>query len=165
MDNARQLLQTLFFEPKRYDLGNVGRYKLNKKLALKRRIVGTQTIDRVVDPATGEVLAEAGTNIDKRMAERLDQAGVIRLSVRLRDGSVVRVVSNGQPPADQKTISRQDIVASINYLITLFKGLGTVDDIDHLGNRRLRSVGELLQNTGRSWRWGARVSRLADARR
>jgi DNA-directed RNA polymerase subunit beta len=146
VDNARQLLESLFFEPKRYDLANVGRYKLNKKLALKRRVVGTATVDRVVDPATGEILAEANTPIDKKLADRFDAAGVARLDVKLRDGALIRVVSNGQPPISEKTVTREDIVASINYLITLFRGLGAIDDIDHLGNRRLRSVGELLQN-------------------
>src|SRR5690606_32630428 len=96
-DNARQLLETLFFEPKRYDLMHVGRYRLNKKLALKRRIVGTSTVDRVVHPETGEVLAEAGVQIDKRLAEKIDAAGIDALTVRLRDGGLVRVVSNGQP--------------------------------------------------------------------
>ena len=146
VDNARQLLEALFFEPKRYDLMNVGRYRLNKKLALRRRIVGTSTVDRVVHPETGEVLAEAGTQIDKRLAEKIDAAGIDALTVRLRDGSTVRVVSNGQPDIKTKIITRQDIVAIVNYMITLAKGLGSVDDIDHLGNRRVRSVGELLQN-------------------
>jgi DNA-directed RNA polymerase subunit beta len=146
VDNARQLLESLFFEPKRYDLGNVGRYKLNKKLALKRRVVGTTLVDRVVDPNTGEIIAEAGIQIDKKLADRMDAIGVTRVTVKMRDGTVVRVVSNGQPPMTQKTITKGDIIAAINYAVTLFKGLGNVDDIDHLGNRRLRSVGELLQN-------------------
>ncbi|HEY8346877.1 MAG TPA: DNA-directed RNA polymerase subunit beta [Symbiobacteriaceae bacterium] len=146
VDNARQLLDSLFFEPKRYDLAAVGRYKLNKKLALKRRIVNTMTAERVVDPNTGEVIAEAGVQIDKKLAERIDAAGVNRLRVKLRDGSTVLVVSNGQPPTTEKTITREDIVAVLNYMVCLSKGLGSVDDIDHLGNRRLRSVGELLQN-------------------
>ncbi|MFO7173909.1 MAG: DNA-directed RNA polymerase subunit beta, partial [Bacillota bacterium] len=146
VDNARQLLESLFFEPKRYDLAPVGRYKLNKKLAIRRRIVGALTADRVVDPQTGEVLAEADTLIDRKLAERIEAAGIHRLTVRLRDGSVLRVVDNGLPPIEQKTITRDDIVAILNYLCTLAKGLGSIDDIDHLGNRRLRSVGELLQN-------------------
>ncbi len=145
-DNARQLLETLFFEPKRYDLMHVGRYRLNKKLALKRRIVGTFTVDRVVHPETGEVLAEAGVQIDKKLAERIDEAGLSALTVRLRDGGLVRVVTNGKPDIKVKTIVREDIVAIINYMVSLFKGLGSIDDIDHLGNRRVRSVGELLQN-------------------
>ncbi|BDG62211.1 DNA-directed RNA polymerase subunit beta [Caldinitratiruptor microaerophilus] len=146
VDNARQLLDSLFFEPKRYDLAPVGRYKLNKKLALRRRIAGTNAAERVVDPATGEVLAEPGQPIDRKLAERIEQAGIGRITVQLKDGSTVRVVSNGQPPITQKTITREDIVAIVNYMCTLAKGLGSVDDIDHLGNRRLRSVGELLQN-------------------
>lgn len=146
VDNARQLLQSLFFEPKRYDLASVGRYKLNKKLALKRRISNTTAFDRVVSPETGEILCEAGDFIERRLAERIEAAGVSSLSVKTRDGSIVRVVSNGQPGVDIKTVTREDIVAAISYVICLFKGLGRVDDIDHLGNRRLRSVGELLQN-------------------
>jgi DNA-directed RNA polymerase subunit beta len=146
VDNARQLLETYFFEPKRYDLGNVGRYKLNKKLALRRRIAGTYTVDRVVAPETGEVLAESGVLITKELAAKFEAAGIYKLDVKTRDGAVVRVVSNGNPPMTEKTVTKQDIVASFNYLICLFKGLGDVDDIDHLGNRRLRSVGELLQN-------------------
>jgi DNA-directed RNA polymerase subunit beta len=146
VDNARQLLESLFFESKRYDLASVGRYKLNKKLAAKRRVVGTVTVDRVVDPNTGEIIVDAGVTIDKKMADRIDSAGAQRITVKLRDGSVVRVVSNGQPPVNQKTVTKEDIVAAINYMVTLYKGLGVVDDIDHLGNRRLRSVGELLQN-------------------
>jgi len=146
VDNARQLLESLFFEPKRYDLAPVGRYKLNKKLALKRRIVNTITAERVVDPNTGEIIAEADTPIDKKLAERIDATGLSRLRVKLRDGTVLLVVSNGQPPMTEKTVTREDIIAVINYMCTLAKGLGSVDDIDHLGNRRVRSVGELLQN-------------------
>ncbi|HLO03657.1 MAG TPA: DNA-directed RNA polymerase subunit beta [Symbiobacteriaceae bacterium] len=146
VDNARQLLNSLFFEPKRYDLGNVGRYKLNKKLALRRRAVGAVTVDRVVDPATGEILADAGTPIDKALAQRFDAAGVTAITVKLKDGSVLKLVGNGQPPATQKTVTREDIIAALNYMVTLHKGLGRVDDIDHLGNRRVRSVGELLTN-------------------
>ncbi len=146
VDNARQLLQTLFFEPKRYDLASVGRYKLNKKLALKRRILNTNAAVRVVHPETGEIICEAGDFIDRKLAEKIEAAGISRLDVRLRDGGTVRVVSNGLPAVDFKTITKEDIVATISYIVCLFKGLGRVDDIDHLGNRRLRSVGELLQN-------------------
>ncbi|MCL5677497.1 MAG: DNA-directed RNA polymerase subunit beta, partial [Firmicutes bacterium] len=146
VDNARQLLETLFFEPKRYDLASVGRYKLNKKLALRRRLLGCSSVEQVVDPETGEILAAAGQAIDRRLAERIELAGVHELVVKTKDGNVLKVVSNQQQPVSMKTITREDIVAAVNYLLTLSKGLGSFDDIDHLGNRRLRSVGELLQN-------------------
>lgn len=145
VESARTLLETLFFEPRRYDLAPVGRYKLNKKLGIKRRIAGTTAAKRVVTPG-GEVLAEEGSHIDRALAEKIEASGITRLRVRLKDGSTVKVISNGAPPLEVKTIVREDVVACVNYLITLFKGLGNVDDIDHLGNRRLRSVGELLQN-------------------
>ena len=146
VDNARQLLETLFFEPKRYDLASVGRYKLNKKLALRRRLPGCAPVEQVVDPETGEILCEAGQTIDRRLAERIESAGISELVVRTKDGNVLKLISNQQQPVSVKTITREDILAAVNYILTLAKGLGTTDDIDHLGNRRLRSVGELLQN-------------------
>ncbi|MDA8066830.1 MAG: DNA-directed RNA polymerase subunit beta [Thermaerobacter sp.] len=144
VDNARTLLDSLFFEPKRYDLAPVGRYKLNKKLAIPRRIVGTELMEPVVSPGTGELLAEAGTLIDRAMAKRFETAGVTAVLVRGRERRPVRVISNGV--REEKVLTRDDVVACLNYLVTLNRGLGTTDDIDHLGNRRLRSVGELLQN-------------------
>ncbi|MCR4398842.1 MAG: DNA-directed RNA polymerase subunit beta, partial [Firmicutes bacterium] len=146
IENARSLLEGLFFEPRRYDLAGVGRYKLNKKLALRRRIVGTVTAQPVYHPSTGDLIAEAGTPIDRRLAERIEAAGISQMEVLAKDQSVVKIISNGSPPTTVRTITREDIAASVNYLITLFKGIGNLDDIDHLGNRRLRSVGELLQN-------------------
>jgi DNA-directed RNA polymerase subunit beta len=152
VDNARTLLNNLFFEPRRYDLAGVGRYKLNKKLNLRRRLVGAFTIDPVVSQATGEQVAGERQLIDKRLAERIEQAGIMRLEVQTRDGNIVKIISNATdqeslpPDSNIKTLVREDIVAAVNYLVGLFYGVGTVDDIDHLGNRRLRSVGELLQN-------------------
>ncbi len=152
VDNARTLLGNLFFEPRRYDLAGVGRYKLNKKLNLRRRIVGTFTIESLYHPVSGEKIADERTLIDRRLAERIESAGFSRLEVQTRDGDIVKVISNvseetGQmPDAGVKTLAREDIIAAVNYLIGLFYGVGVVDDIDHLGNRRLRSVGELLQN-------------------
>ncbi|NPV71765.1 MAG: DNA-directed RNA polymerase subunit beta [Firmicutes bacterium] len=146
IENARNLLESLFFEPRRYDLASVGRYKLNKKLTLRRRIIGATTAQAVRVPATNELIADAGVFIDKRLAERIEAAGVTQIEVQTRDQSIVKVVSNGLPGINVRTITREDIVASISYLLNLFKGIGTLDDIDHLGNRRLRSVGELLQN-------------------
>jgi DNA-directed RNA polymerase subunit beta len=144
-EGARQHLENLFFDPKRYDLATVGRYKLNKKLNLRHRLIGCAPVEDVVSPE-GELLAAAGERLDRATAERIARSGLPALRVRTPDGSVVLVRSNGQPPMDRRTLTREDIVAIINYMVTLFKGVGSVDDIDHLGNRRLRSVGELLQN-------------------
>lgn len=146
VESSQSLLQSLFFESKRYDLAGVGRYKINKKLALRKRVVGTTALDTIVDPASGEILVRAGEYIDRQVAEALDAAQITKIRVALANGAQVEVVSNGQLPTDVKTITRADIVACLNYMMTLFEGLGSTDDIDHLGNRRLRSVGELLQN-------------------
>lgn len=146
VESSQTLLNSLFFEAKRYDLAGVGRYKINKKLALRRRIVGTTAKETVVNPDTGEVLVHEGDHIDRAVAQALDEAHVASIRVELPNGRELLVVSNGQPAADAKTITRQDIVACLNYMTTLHEGIGSPDDIDHLGNRRLRSVGELLQN-------------------
>ncbi|MEW6523285.1 MAG: DNA-directed RNA polymerase subunit beta [Bacillota bacterium] len=146
VDSARTLLNSLFFDPKRYDLASVGRYKFNKKLSLRRRAMGTYAIEDIVHPGTGEVLAARGSLIERATAIRMDEAGLTRVDVQTREGNVVRVISNGTPRIDTKIITREDIVACVNYLFGLFKGVGEIDDIDHLGNRRLKSVGELLQN-------------------
>ncbi len=145
-DSARTLLESLFFEAKRYDLAPVGRYKFNKKLSLRRRIVGSQATQDFRHPETGVVLVAAGQTFTRELAEQLDAAGVREVTIRTRDGETVRVISNGLPGTDIKTQTREDVMATVNYLVTLYHGLGSVDDIDHLGNRRLRSVGELLQN-------------------
>jgi len=145
VESARNLLESLFFETRRYDLAAVGRYKLNKKLRLRPRLTGTTAAEDVRD-GEGNVLVKAGTYIDRETAERIEEAGVTEVEVIVADGSTVRVIGNGRPPTEVKTLTRPDVVAVINYMITMYKGLGTVDDIDHLGNRRLRSVGELLQN-------------------
>jgi DNA-directed RNA polymerase subunit beta len=145
-ESARQLLDNLFFEPKRYDLANVGRYKLNKKLNIRHRLIGCAPLQQVVNPETGEVLAEPGQRLDRATADRITRAGVHRLAIQTPDGAEVVVYGNEAPAMDTKTLTRDDIVAIVNYMVTLFKGVGRTDDIDHLGNRRLRSVGELLQN-------------------
>ena len=150
VESARNLLESLFFETRRYDLAGVGRYKLNKKLSLKRRLPGT-TAAADIRSASGELIVAAGTEIDRKMAERIEAASIHQAEVLVADGAPVRVISNarpgeGVPPTQMKVLTKEDVVASINYLLTLYKGLGNVDDIDHLGNRRLRSVGELLQN-------------------
>ncbi len=200
VDSADKLLRATFFDPKRYDMMRVGRYKYNKKLAIAARIRGHVVDQDVVDPTTGEVLIAAGERIPGAktdpLAKRIQDAGVNEVYLRLED-RVVRVIGNNFVDAkawlDEKTIElsginemvhlptlRQllevaeqegmdeqaktrllaenlsalmpkhilidDIVASISYLLNLPYGVGSTDDIDHLGNRRLRSVGELLQN-------------------
>ncbi|MHB1953211.1 MAG: DNA-directed RNA polymerase subunit beta, partial [Sulfobacillus sp.] len=121
-------------------------YKINKKLALRRRVVGTTALEAVVHPETGEIIVREGEHIGREVAEALDAAQVRQIRVQLPNGQQVLLVSNGLPGTGTKTITRDDIVACLNYMMTLFDGIGTTDDIDHLGNRRLRSVGELLQN-------------------
>jgi DNA-directed RNA polymerase subunit beta len=150
VESARSLLESLFFETRRYDLASVGRYKLNKKVSLKRRLPGTVAVEDIRD-AAGEIIVAAGAPIDRRTAERIEAAGIGEVEVRTGDGAQIRVIDNtrkgeGRPGTEVKTLTREDVVAVINHLVTMYKGLGTVDDIDHLGNRRLRSVGELLQN-------------------
>lgn len=171
-DNARSLLYSRFFDPKRYDLANVGRYKMNKKLHIKNRLLNQRLAESIVDPETGEILAEAGQTVDRRVLNRIlplvesdEGIGWKEYSVRggvpedgliqlrrfkifssIDDGKVIEVISNGGVDPSVKNITPEDIIASINYFINLLHGVGTTDDIDHLGNRRLRCVGELLQN-------------------
>jgi len=170
LENARNLLIARFFDPKRYDLAAVGRYKINKKLHIKNRLFNMRLAETLVDPETGEILAEAGQTVDRRLldqiADKLEKnvgfqthkvaGGVFELDeIRLQsisvyspseDGRVVKIISNGNIDKSVKHITPADIIASISYFINLMHGIGDVDDIDHLGNRRLRSVGELLQN-------------------
>jgi DNA-directed RNA polymerase subunit beta len=146
VESAQTLLASLFFEPKRYDLAGVGRYKINKKLAIKRRILGHTAAETVIDPNTGTVLVHEDERITREIAEAIHEAGIPHMMIRTDQGQVVKVVGNGQPNRETKTITRDDIVAVVNYMMCLYHGVGSVDDIDHLGNRRLRSVGELLQN-------------------
>jgi len=192
VDSANQLLRSLFFDAKRYDLARVGRYKFNKKLALSARIAGQRLAERVVDPFTGEILAEEGDRISKQTAEDIQNAGINSVTIMLDNGKPAKIVGNNFVDAagyldfdplevginekvhyptfkailDQdldedelktalkeshddlipKHILIDDIVASVSYNLHLADGIGHIDDIDHLGNRRLRSVGELLQN-------------------
>ncbi|WP_461359548.1 DNA-directed RNA polymerase subunit beta [Candidatus Darwinibacter acetoxidans] len=145
-ESARGLFSTLFYEPKRYDLASVGRYKINKKLRLTERLVGRVSTDNVVHPETGEVLVERGQKITRRQAELIHQAGINAVVVTTREGRQVRLFANEQPGEEVTTITPGDILATINYMVGLAADIGSVDDIDHLGNRRLKSVGELLQN-------------------
>ncbi|MHB1626837.1 MAG: DNA-directed RNA polymerase subunit beta [Bacilli bacterium] len=170
VDNARNLLASRFFDPKRYDLAGVGRYKINKKLHLKNRLLNQRLAETLIDQETGEVLAEAGQLVDRRLLDRLldyletglnsytyrSNAGLleepligvqeVRIFSQREDGKPIKVIGNGGIEKHIKHIMPADILASISYFMNLLHGVGTTDDIDHLGNRRLRSVGELLQN-------------------
>ena len=191
VDAARNLFNGLFFDPRRYDLAKVGRYKFNKKLSLATRITGRVAYDDIMDATTGEVLAEKDSVISADVAEAIQNAGINIVDVKV-DDKRVRVIGNGTvniheylPTVDvsdlhikeyvnfdvlksivdttdekdlhdaikerieeliPKHVTTEDIIASISYLLNLDYGLGKVDDIDHLGNRRIRCVGELLQN-------------------
>jgi DNA-directed RNA polymerase subunit beta len=170
LENARSLLIARFFDPKRYDLANVGRYKVNKKLHIKNRLFNQRLAETLVDPSTGEIIAEAGQVIDRRLLDQIlpmleknvgyknyrVTGGVyeaediplqsISIYSPLEEGKVVKVIANGIIDKTVKNITPADIISSINYFMNLLQTVGNTDDIDHLGNRRLRSVGELLQN-------------------
>ncbi len=192
-ESALILINNLFFDPKRYDLANVGRYKYNKKLAIGARLIGRTLTRPVVNPVTGEFMYDAGTAVTKEIADKIEFAGVNEAYVELDDGAEMKILSNGTIRAEAalgfdlseagitekvnlsvlldimnkcggdrdaiiaeaqlraaelvpKHITKEDIFGSINYMLCLRHGIGTMDDIDHLGNRRLRCVGELLQN-------------------
>jgi DNA-directed RNA polymerase subunit beta len=170
VENAKSLLVSRFFDPKRYDLANVGRYKINKKLHIKNRLFNQRLAESLADPETGEIIAEKGLILDRRNLDRIIPAlekninfksfnpvgGVVEDDIVLQgikifapagDGEkVINVISNAYVAEPIKNITPADIIASISYFFDLLHGVGTTDDIDHLGNRRLRSVGELLQN-------------------
>ena len=191
VESAENLINAMFFDPRRYDLAKVGRYKFNKKLAFQNRITGQILAEDAIDPATGEVIAEAGTTLTRAQAKDIQDAAVPYVMIQTEERNV-KVLSNmvvdlskyvGFDPAEvgihegvyypvletllneysdeeelkaaiardasdlvPKHITKEDIIASINYNIHLEYGIGTKDDIDHLGNRRIRAVGELLQN-------------------
>jgi len=152
VDNATQLLESLFFDSKRYDLATVGRYKLTKKLGWQRRLMGKTLYQPIINSETGEVVVPADTIIEEKTIELIEKSGVfsgsnlIEIKIKLKDGTPVKMLCNPTLPYTYRTITREDILASVSYLLNLMDGFGNVDDIDHLGNRRLRSVGELLQN-------------------
>ncbi|WNX86648.1 DNA-directed RNA polymerase subunit beta [Agathobaculum sp. NTUH-O15-33] len=194
VESATNLMDSMFFDMRRYDISAVGRYKYNKKLAIARRISGHKLLAPVADPMTGEILAEEGEILSREKARLLERRGVHGVTIESGEGRPVRVFGNGMVDADDfkdytgftaaelglkekvrfvvlkeimennqgealkaqvtarmtelvpKTIIVDDMLASICYLLNLGCGVGTTDDIDHLGNRRLRSVGELLQN-------------------
>ncbi|MDZ5759485.1 MAG: DNA-directed RNA polymerase subunit beta [Carnobacterium sp.] len=169
-DSSRSLLNARFFDPKRYDLANVGRYKVNKKLNLKTRLFNQTLAETLIDPETGEIIAEKGTFLDRDMINKLSpfiDAGINSVTLYPSDEGVVpepftiqvvqvvspkdpdrivNVIGNGDVSTDIKNVTSADIISSMSYFFNLQEGIGNVDDIDHLGNRRIRSVGELLQN-------------------
>jgi DNA-directed RNA polymerase subunit beta len=144
VENARSLFESLFFEPKRYDFAHVGRYKVNKKLSFVPRVNNRKLLDNVTD-AEGNILARAGDTVTLDMARYFEEKGVTRIRVENSDKEIT-VINNERISPSVKHLTKEDIVATIGYMLNLMDGLGAVDDIDHLGNRRLRSVGELLQN-------------------
>ena len=188
VDAARTLFNNLFFDPRRYDLSKVGRYKYNKKLDLSSRIVNQVTFDDIVNGETGEVIVEKDTVISKEQANEIQNAGINIVDLKVNDKKVrvigngtvdlkayvdsdeinikekvnyavlknildtteekdlVKVINERKDELVPKNIVTEDMIASINYLLDLQYELGNVDDIDHLGNRRIRCVGELLQN-------------------
>ena len=194
VDSAESLITSMFFDPRRYDLAKVGRYKFNKKLMLRNRISGHVLAETVASPITGEVIAEAGTKVTRELADQIQNAAVPYVWIERPDEERnIKVLSNMMVDLTSivdvdpeevgvtelvyypvlagileetagdvdelkhairrdihdlipKHITKEDILASINYNIHLEYGLGNDDDIDHLGNRRIRSVGELLQN-------------------
>ena len=194
VDSARSLLNSLFFDPKRYDLAKVGRYKYNKKLGLSNRLVDVTAAEDVIDPNTGEILVEKGGKITRAMGKEIENAGVeyVMAYGKTDDTVVTKVIGSRFVDLDRyvsfdvselklgdkvyypvlmeilaeaetedeirealaarkhelspKHIIMADIIASVSYILNLNYGIGNTDDIDHLGNRRLRTVGELLQN-------------------
>ncbi|SEJ49335.1 DNA-directed RNA polymerase subunit beta [Bhargavaea ginsengi] len=170
VESAKNLLYTRFFDPKRYDLANVGRYKMNKKLSIKNRLLNQTLAETIADPETGEIIAEKGTYLDRRELDRLipylesgagyetvePTGGVLDEEITIssvkiyapnsEDEKVINIIGNADIEEEVKHVTPADIVASISYFFNLLYQVGTTDDIDHLGNRRLRSVGELLQN-------------------
>ncbi|WP_226585800.1 DNA-directed RNA polymerase subunit beta [Halobacillus litoralis] len=174
VENAKSLLVSRFFDPKRYDLARVGRYKMNKKLHIKDRLFNQTLAETLVDEETGEVIAEKGDKIDRRLLNKLiplfDDAegtlseesldpvdGVLEEPIQVQSVKIVdptdpegeraiNVIGNANIDRDVKNITPADILSSISYFFNLLHDVGGTDDIDHLGNRRLRSVGELLQN-------------------
>ena len=155
VDNAKQLLEQLLFDPKRYDLATVGRYKLTKKLGWKRRLLGKQLAEPLVDKETGVVLVPADVTIEASMVEDItieqennifgeDEHAIVY--IKDKNNNRIKMICSRTLPYNHRTITINDIIASISYLLNLMDGHGHKDDIDHLGNRRIRSVGELLQN-------------------
>ncbi|QNO14799.1 DNA-directed RNA polymerase subunit beta [Alkalicella caledoniensis] len=147
LENARSLLESLFFDARRYDLAPVGRYKLNKKLTAKWRLLNKKLAETIVTE-DGEIVAEAGQLLEEELLDTILETEGIPAVIKVfnADGKLVPVISNGKQPKNMLHVTREDIIAAVGYLLNLMDDLGHTDDIDHLGNRRLRCVGELLQN-------------------
>ena len=151
LENASALIEATFFDNKRYDLASVGRYKLNKKLGWRRRLLDKVLDQPLVDGSTGEIIAEAGTKMDLDVIDKIEESGIFagpglkEVFIRLKE-QPMKIICTSDIPEDHRTITVEDVMASFGYLLNLMDGLGTGDDIDHLGNRRVRRVGELLQN-------------------
>jgi len=151
LENASALIEATFFDNKRYDLASVGRYKLNKKLGWRRRLLDKVLDQPLVDVSTGEIIAEAGTKIDLDVIDKIEESGIFagpglkEVFIRLKE-QPMKIICTSDIPEDHRTITVEDVMVSFGYLLNLMDGLGTGDDIDHLGNRRVRRVGELLQN-------------------
>ena len=191
VDSAESLINSMFFDPRRYDLAKVGRYKFNKKLAFRNRITGHMLAEDVIDTSTGEILAEAGTEVTLELADKIQNAAVQSVLIQTEFGNtkvlsnmtvnlaeyvdfdpeelgihenvfypvLEKILAEGLSGDELKAavkknihdlipkhITKEDILASINYNMHLEYNIGNHDDIDHLGNRRIRAVGELLQN-------------------
>ena len=151
LENSTQLIEATFFDNKRYDLASVGRYKLNKKLGWRRRLLDKVLDAPLVDTSTGEIILPAGTRIDDKAIDIIEQSeifsgvGLKEVFIRVKE-QVLKLICTADIPEKHRTVTVEDVLASFGYLLNLMDGLGTGDDIDHLGNRRVRSVGELLQN-------------------
>ncbi|WP_302163011.1 DNA-directed RNA polymerase subunit beta [Veillonella seminalis] len=153
VESARNLFDNLFFDPRRYDLARVGRYKLNKKLGWRQRMLGQTLAQPIVNMETGEIIVDADTVMNEEQLDIVAQSGGFRgegfaeFYVKSAEGHSFKVIcNNSNLPFEHRTVTREDMIANISYLLNLMDGVGHVDDIDHLGNRRLRCVGELLQN-------------------
>ena len=193
LDSATSLINSLFFDPKRYDLAKVGRYKFNKKLSLENRVTGKKAAENIIDTETGEILVHKDETISAEAIDKLEAAGIFTVEIYNSEDKVTKVLCNkfvdpkvfgldidfdklglkervfyptmkrileensstediekaiidNMKELSPRHIIVEDMIASANYQFGLFKGIGSTDDIDHLGNRRIRSVGELLQN-------------------
>ena len=153
VESARSLFEGLFFDPRRYDMARVGRYKAARKLGWEHRLFGLTLHEPIVNSETGELVLPAQIVIGAEEIAKIKESGVfnfdglIEVFAEKQDGTVAKIIcNNSNLPYDHRTITKEDIIANIGYLLNLMDGFGNVDDIDHLGNRRLRCVGELLQN-------------------
>ncbi len=151
LENATQLIEATFFDNKRYDLANVGRYKLNKKLGWRNRLMGVVLAEPIVDEETGEIIVAEGTKISDVELDQIEASGIYNeqglrsVKISFRDQELNLMFTTGIPEKTH-TVTVEDVYASFNYLLNMMDGKGAGDDIDHLGNRRVRCVGELLQN-------------------